>query len=314
MKKQRPKQVYSIADLQKWDEATHGVSPPIRLAVIGDPVAHSLSPEMQNAALRECGIDMQHTRLHLRREDLGEAVALIRQSGFVGFNVTLPHKEEVRDLLDQIDTTAEPIGAINTVINRSGKLIGFNTDGAGFSRAVREVFSVDLRDLRVLLVGAGGAAQAIAFECARENCERLVVANRTRAKADRLVQKLQPFFTGPRVLGPVARLQSTGLTETDLRAQVPHTDLLVNATPLGLEHARQSPVPARLLAPHLMVYDTVYGPTRTPLLVAASDAGARASNGASMLLHQGARAFELWFGREAPLPVMRLALNAALSR
>jgi shikimate dehydrogenase len=264
--------------------------------------------------LREYGIDMQYARLHLRGEDLAEGITLIRQLGFFGFNVTLPYKEKVRDLLDQLDPNAQQVEAINTVIVQGEKLIGFNTDGAGFSRAVREVFSVDLRDLRVLLLGAGGAALAIGFECARENCERLVVANRTRPKADRLVQKLQPFFAGPRVLGPVARLQATDLTEADLRMQIPHTDLLVNATTLGLERAHQSPVPARLLAPHLMIYDTIYGPTRTGLLVAATEAGARGSDGTSMLLHQGARAFELWFGREPPLPVMRAALNAALSR
>ena len=313
-KKQTPKQIYTITDLRKWDEATHGVTPAIRLAVIGDPVAHSRSPEIQNAALRECGIDMQYARLQLRSEDLAEGVTLIRQLGFIGFNVTLPHKEQVRGLLDEVDPTVDQVEAVNTVIARDQKLIGFNTDSAGFSRAIREVFSVDLRDLRVLLLGAGGAAMAIGFECARENCERLVIANRTRAKADRLVQKLQPFFVGPRVLGPVARLQATGLNEADLRMQIPHTDLVVNATSLGLEPAHQSPVPARVLAPHLMIYDTVYGPTRTGLLAAAADAGARGADGTSMLLHQGARSFELWFRREAPLPTMRSALNSALSR
>ena len=314
MKKQSPNEVYTITDLQDWPEATKRVKPPIRLAVIGDPVAHSLSPELQTAALQECGIDMQYTRLHVRADDLADAIKLIRQIGFVGFNVTLPHKENVLGLLDEIDPVAEQIGAVNTIAAGNDKLTGFNTDGVGFSRAVREAFSVDLRDLRVLLVGAGGAAQAIAFECGRENCERLVIVNRTRAKADRLVQKLRHFFTGPRVLGPVARLQAIGWDEVELRAQIPHTDLLVNATPLGLERSDRSPVPAHLLAPHLMVYDTVYGPTRTPLLTAAMNAGARGADGGSMLLHQGARAFELWFGRDAPLIAMRSAINAALSR
>jgi shikimate dehydrogenase len=257
---------------------------------------------------------MQYTRLHVAAEHLDEAIRLIREIGFIGFNVTLPHKENVLGLLDQVDPGSEQMRAVNTVALRDKKLIGFNTDGVGFSRAVREVFSVDLRDLRVLLIGAGGAAQAIAFKCGQENCERLVIANRTRAKAERLVQRLQTFFTGPRVLGPVARLQAIGWEDTELRAQIPHTDLLVNATPLGLEHSDRSPVSGHLLAPHLMVYDTVYGTTRTALLAAAMDAGARGADGSSMLLHQGARAFELWFGRDAPLTVMRTALNAALSR
>jgi shikimate dehydrogenase len=141
----------------------------------------------------------------------------------------------------------------------------------------------------------------------------LVIANRTRSKADRLVQKLQPFFAGPRVLGPVARLQAIGWDESDLRMQIPHTDLLVNATPLGLRRSDLPPVESWLLAPHLMIFDTVYRPTETPLLVAARQAGARAVDGASMLLHQGARAFELWFGRAAPLDVMRTAMSQAVS-
>ena len=130
MKKHTAKQVYTIADLRNWDEATRRVSPPIRLAVIGDPVAHSLSPEIQNAALRESGIDMQYARLHLRSEDLAEGITLIRESGFVGFNVTLPHKEQIRALLDQIDAIADQIGAVNTIVARDQELIGFNTDGA----------------------------------------------------------------------------------------------------------------------------------------------------------------------------------------
>jgi shikimate dehydrogenase len=311
MKKEPLKQVYDIADLRNWTETTRRVKPPIRLAAVGDPVAHSLSPEMQNAALRDCGIDMQYARLHIRGEDLSEAITRIRQLGFVGLNITLPHKGRVLGLLDEIEPNAHQVGAVNTVLGHDERLIGFNTDGIGFSRAVREVFSVDLRDLRILLLGAGGAAQAIAVECGRENCERLVIANRTRTKADRLVEKLQQFFTGPRVLGPVPRLQAIDWNESGFRAQIPHTDLLVNATPSGLKHSDPSPVPSHLLAPHLMIYDTIYSLARTPLLVAATNAGARGSDGASMLLHQGARAFELWFGREAPIPVMRKALTDA---
>ena len=185
---------------------------------------------------------------------------------------------------------------------------GFNTDGRGFARAIREEFSVDLRDLRVLVLGAGGAARAIAFQCARENCERLVIANRTFAKATALADELRDFFTGPRVLGPVARLQAVAWEEAAFRFQIANVDLIVNATPLGLNHTDAAPIPARLLAPHLMIYDTVYAKQHTPFVSAAMEAGARAANGLSMLLHQGALAFEIWFGREAPIDVMRAAL------
>jgi shikimate dehydrogenase len=313
MKKGRPKEIYKLADLRNWSELTAGLKPPVRLAVVGDPVEHSLSPQMQNAALQDCGIDMQYGRVHVSDAELPEALELVRQNGFVGLNVTLPHKERAHGLIDELDEEAKQAGAINTIAIRDQKLIGFNTDGVGFSHAIRDEFSVDLRDLRVLVLGAGGAARAIAFECARQNCERLVIANRTRPKAEHLVLKLHSFFAGPRVLGPVARLQAIGWDEAELRMQIPHTDLLVNATPVGLARSDRSPVAEHLLAPHLMIFDTVYGRGRTPLLVAGAEMGARGSNGASMLIHQGARAFEIWFGREAPVSVMRRAVADALA-
>ena len=253
---------------------------------------------------------MQYARFHIKPAELAPALDAIRRTDFVGFNITLPHKEAAVDLVDDVDADARQTGAINTVALRDGKLVGSNTDGVGWARAVRDEFSVDLRDLRILVVGAGGAARAIAHECARQNCERLVVANRTRANAEKLVRELQHFFAGPRVLGPVARLQAIGLGESELRAQIPNTDLVVNATPLGLHRSDPPVIPAHIIEPHLMVYDTVYTTGRTPLLMAAAEMGARGSNGLSMLLHQGARAFEIWFGRDAPVSVMRSALSA----
>ena len=173
---------------------------------------------------------------------------------------------------------------------------------------MREEFSVDLRDLRVLVLGAGGAARAIALQCAKENSERLVIANRSLEKAQKLADELRDFFAGPKVLGPVARLQAVPLEEAAIRFQIANVDLIINATPVGLNRGDPSPIPARLLAPHLMIYDTIYSAERTPLVSAALEAGARATNGLSMLLHQGALAFEIWFQREAPIDVMRKAL------
>jgi len=139
-----------------------------------------------------------------------------------------------------------------------------------------------------------------------------VIANRTRERAADLAKQLQKFFVGPKVLGPVSRLQGIGLSESELRGQIPHTDLLVNATSLGLERSDPLPIGTHLLEPHLMIYDTVYFPRRSPLLLAAEESGARAANGLSMLLHQGARAFEIWFDREAPIAAMRSALQRAI--
>ena len=306
MKKKRAaaKEVYTLADLQNW----RGVDPAIRLGVFGDPVEHSLSPQIQNAALKHCQIDMHYARFHILPDELHEAIDLIRKLEFIGVNLTIPHKIGALQLVDTADENAKRVGAVNVVKVEAVKLRGFNTDGRGFARAIREEFSVDLRDLRVMILGAGGAARAIALQCAKENCERLVIANRSFERAQKLADQLRDFFTGPKVLGPVARLQAIPLEEAAIRFQIGNVDLVVNATPVGLNSGDASPIPARLLAPHLMIYDTIYSAERTPLLSAAVEAGARGANGLSMLLHQGALAFEIWFQREAPVEVMRKAI------
>ena len=306
MKKKRAsaKEVYTLADLQSCRDA----NPPIRVGIFGDPVEHSLSPQMQNAALKHSKIDIQYTRFHILPSELREALDRVRELGFVGLNLTLPHKIAAPELIDRTDDDAKQIGAVNVIKSDNGKLHGFNTDGLGFARAIREEFSVDLRDLRVMILGAGGAARAIAFECAKSHCERLVIANGTFEKGERLAEKLRNFFEGPKVLGPVPRLQAIRWEEGAFQFQIANVDLVVNATPVGLNRGDASPLSARLLAPHLMVYDTIYSAERTPLISAAIEAGARVANGLSMLLHQGALAFEIWFERSAPLEVMRKAL------
>jgi shikimate dehydrogenase len=305
MSRHTVKEVYTLADLQNWKPKTKA---PIRLGVLGDPVAHSLSPEMQTAALEKCVLEMRYARFEVRESELQPALELLRQLNFVGVNLTVPHKIAAFTLMDEVDETARKIGAVNTIKIDDGKLRGFNTDGKGFSRAIREEFSVDLRDLRVLILGAGGAARAIALQCAKENCERLVLANRDFERAKQLSEELRSFFGEARVLGPVARLQAIPWEESALRFQIGNVDLVVNATSLGLNRADAAPISARLLAPHLMIYDTIYSSGQTALVSAAIEAGARAVNGLSMLLHQGALAFEIWFGRTAPLDVMRKAL------
>jgi shikimate dehydrogenase len=300
------KEVYTLTDLQNFGRKK--LKPPIRLGVLGHPVAHSLSPQMQNAALEKSGLEMRYGRFEIAPSELQAALELLTDLDFAGVNLTVPHKIAALPLVDETDETARQVGAINTIKLERGKLRGFNTDGKGFSRAIREEFSVDLRDLRVLVFGAGGAARAIALECAKENCERLVIANRDPEKANQLVESLRGFFAGPRVLGPVPRLQAVAADEAALRFQIANTDLVVNATPLGLNRGDAAPIPARLLAPHLMVYDTVYASGPTAFVSGAIEAGARAANGLSMLLHQGALAFEIWFDRAAPIEAMRKAL------
>ena len=309
MKKKHTTERYTLADLENWREAARDVDPPIRLGVFGDPAAHSLSPQMQNAALKRCEIGGQYARFHIRGNELRSALRFLRDLDFIGVNLTVPHKIAGFAQIDEADERANRTGAVNTIRLRDKKLIGSNTDGEGFLRAIRSEFSVDVRDLRVMVIGAGGGTgHAIAWQCALENCERLVLVNRTGEKAKALADRLESFFAGPRVLGPVARLEAVPWDEAALRAQLAHVDLLVNATPLGMNPSDQSPIPTRLLAPHQMVFDTVYGPTRTSFLRAADQAGARGVNGLSMLLHQGALSFSIWFDREAPIDAMRAAL------
>jgi shikimate dehydrogenase len=301
---------YTLADLERWTEVQHDVNPPVRLGVFGDPVAHSLSPQMQNAALRACDINMKYARFHIRTNELRSALRFLRELDFAGINLTVPHKVSAATQIDAADEFATRCGAVNTVHLRDDKLIGSNTDAEGFSRAVRHEFSIDLRDLRVLIIGAGGGTgRAIAWQCALENCERLVLANRTFGKTSELVERLRPFFVTPRVLGPVARLEALAWEEGALHAQLPDIDLIVNATPLGMNPNDPVPVPARLLAPHHIVFDCVYAPSRTKLLRAAAEAGARGAGGLSMLLYQGALSFSIWFNRDAPIEAMRAALT-----
>lgn len=244
----------------------------MRLGVIGDPVEHSLSPEMMNAALRHCGLPHEYARLHIRPNELSECLHLIREREWVGMNVTVPHKRAALAAMDWIDDTASAIGAINTVQFRHGKLRGFNTDGIGFSKAVREEFGVDVRSLRVLILGSGGASRAIASAC-----EQPRVWSRRGGE--------------------------------DLRNLARDAELIVNATPVGFVPGEPPLLKREELRQGQLVYDTIYNPARTRLLEEAVAAGARVGNGISMLLHQGAAAFEIWFNRSAPLDVMRAALS-----
>jgi len=302
-------QRYTLTDLEKWAEIARDIDPPIRLGVLGDPVAHSLSPEMHNAALRACEIDGQYARFHIRANELRSALRFLRDLDFVGVNLTVPHKIAGFAQIDEADESASRAGAVNTIRVRDRKLIGSNTDGEGFLRAIRSEFSVDVRDLRVMIIGAGGGTgRAIAWQCALENCERLILINRTLEKGNALAERLRPFFMEARVLGPAARLEAVAWEESVIRTQLAETDLIVNATPLGMNSSDPAPIPARLLAPHHMVFDCVYGPSKTALLRAAEQVGARSANGILMLLHQGALSFSAWFDRDAPIDAMRKAL------
>lgn len=301
--------IYTAADLSAG--TLSALAPPARLSVFGDPVAHSRSPGFHNAALRACGIAAQYVKIHVRPDGLTPALRALPGAGFLGTNVTIPHKAGALAIVDEADDYARQSGAVNTVVVEGHRLIGFNTDGPGLLRAIREEFSVDLRDLRILLLGAGGGAgRAIAVQCAREQCERLVLVNRTHEKAAALAAELAPYFRTDRLIGPIERLQAIPHEENALREQLAHTDLVINASSVGMKRTDPALLPAPLLTPNLMIYDTVYATGTTRLIEEGCAVGARTATGLSMLLHQGALSFEIWFNRPAPLEAMRTALLA----
>lgn len=300
--------VYSAADILSGGELLTSLTPPARLAVVGDPVAHSKSPVFHNAALRATGIDAQYVKIHVRPAELHATLRALPAAGFLGTNVTIPHKAGALATVDEADDYARKSGAVNTVMVDTGHLVGFNTDGPGLLRAIREEFSADLRDLRVMLLGAGGGAgRAIAVQCAMENCPRLVLVNRTAEKATALAAELAPFFHR----GPADRIIAIPHEDQSLREQLAQIDLVINATSVGMKETDDPLIPGGLLTPNLLVYDTVYASGTSRLVANAAAAGARAANGLSMLLHQGALSFEIWFQRPAPLDIMRAALLSA---
>jgi shikimate dehydrogenase len=297
------KAVYTLADLQAWESVTVDEQPPLRLAVIGDPVAHSASPPMHNAALAACGIDARYCRLHLRAEELEVALKLLPAKGFIGINCTIPHKAAVLAAVDEADEGARRAGGVNTVVvGPDGKLRGSSTDGPGLARAVREQFGIELSDVRVLVLGAGGGAgRAVAMQCAIGGAPRLTLVNRS-------VEKLQPLQEAVGAIYPQSQLVLAPWDDTSLDRALKESDLVVNCSALGMSKGDPSPIPAALLASRHLLYDTIYTAGKTPLMLAADQAGARSANGLSMLLHQGALSFEIWFQREAPVEVMRSAL------
>ncbi|MEM8952790.1 MAG: shikimate dehydrogenase [Verrucomicrobiota bacterium] len=303
------KDVYTFNDLQNWESATTGLIPPARLSVFGAPVAHSLSPQMHNPALEAANIESQYTRIEIEPDQLHDALRLLPSKNFIGTNVTIPHKTATLEVMDEVDALARKIGAVNAVVVENDRLIGFNSDGPGFVRAIREEFSVDVGDLRIMILGAGGGAgRAVAVQCAVEKCERLILVNRTAEKAAKLADELQEYFIDERVSGPGDRLKAIPWDDEALQLELDEIDLVVNATSLGMKRTDPDLLHHSLIQPHHLFYDMVYSPPRTKLISSAEAKGARAANGLSMLLWQGAISFEYWFNRSAPVEKMRKGL------
>lgn len=253
--------------------------------LIGNPVEHSLSPLMQNTAFRIMGLDWHYQALKV--EKLGEIIPKLRELA-AGFNVTIPHKIRVIEYLDELEPLAEEIGAVNTVINKKGKLIGYNTDAEGFGAVLKDE-KINVRGIKVVLLGAGGAARAIALWLKKAGAE-VIIANRTEAKGKKLARDVGCTF------GPIQK-----------------ADMFVNATSVGM-HPRtgESPLSAKFIEPGTIIYDIIYNPVKTKLIRGAKAKGARTIDGVRMLVEQGALSFRLWTGKEAPKKEMEKAVRDAL--
>lgn len=296
------KPVYQLDDLDSRERLDAGADQQARLAVIGWPVAHSASPRMHQPALDALGMQMRYIRVEVEEGRTAEAFERMRELGFVGCNITVPHKFAALDYCDEVDPAARALGAVNTIRFDPDANRGFNTDGPGFARAIEQEFGASLDGLSIAIAGAaGGAGQAIATQCVRSGAAKLVLINRSQDKLARLHEHLQGFDSSTEII-PLA------FDSEQLAASCRDCRLLVNTSSVGLKAEDPSILPADCLHADHWVYDTIYEPAQTPLLRLARQRGARTGNGLSMLIHQGAISFQHWFKGTEPLPWMQDAL------
>ena len=269
--------------------------------LIGKPLGHTLSPLMHNAAFNALKLDYKYLELEIDVEELGDTIKNLKDQCYRGLNVTIPYKCQVMEYLDEIDDLARKIGAVNTIVNNDGVLIGYNTDAYGAMAALKSNIEAEnfLKMVnvkcKVLILGAGGAARAVSFALAQQGMEILIV-NRTFEKGNALAKELRKLTS------------SEALLIEDLNQYANEISIMINCSPIGMEGDLENcsiDIPDGIIRNGLVVFDIVYKPKNTPLLKKAKQKGAQIIYGYEMLVHQGARSFELWTGIEAPLEVMR---------
>lgn len=276
-------------------------------AIFGYPLSHTFSPRMQNEAFKALGLNSYYIDIPIPPERFKKLVRSLKNSPLNGFNLTVPHKEIILKALDSVDPEARRMGAVNTVLVKSNgkrkKLIGYNTDAYGFSKALKKEAGFNVGGKSVLILGAGGAARACVYALLKEGARRVVIANRTVSKAKRLIRDFSKIKTPGKT-----KLSAIGKTPP---LSLPEFDLIINSTSLGLKGS--DPLPINLTkSPNqksVLIFDLIYNPSRTKLLREASKRGYRTMNGLAMLLYQGARSFEIWTGKRAPINIMRKTLK-----
>jgi shikimate dehydrogenase len=294
---------YTLADLKVWDYS--GTA----LAVIGQPIKHSLSPIMHNAAIAQLSeSDPQYKewayfRFEIDPEDLPEALELFYQKRFLGLNLTVPHKVMAIDLLKVISDSARAIGAVNTLKWTASGYEGFNTDGYGMSKGIEQGLGKSLNGSDILILGAGGAARAAVVECLSQNAASIRILNRSKDRLDAMLSSLSDLKGFECILPIQAKEDLSNLTETGI---------CINATSLGLNEKDPLPLDVAFLTPKWAVYDMVYNPQETKLFIEAQRLGCAVKTGLSMLVHQGAKALEIWTGRQIDAQIMHKAGERAL--
>ena len=268
----------------------------ILVGVIGNPVKHSLSPVILNAAFREAKINWVYTAFETPEEKLADAIGGIRALGIAGLSVTMPHKAKVCSLLDEISDSAQTLNAVNCIVNDAGKLEGHNTDGDAFLDAVKHDAGLDVAGKKVLVVGSGGSARSIIHSLGKAGAAEIAVINRTKKKA----------LDALELAGSVGRY----VEETEIPEVVSEANLVINATPIGMldtDDTANFPIEPNLFSKGQLAIDLIYHPISTPWMEALRDLEVEAHGGLSMLIFQAARAFKLWTGKEAPVDAMRKA-------
>ncbi len=274
------------------------------MMVFGDPIAHSLSPVMQNAALKEAGINAVYGAARIPKEKIADAVAAVRLFDLWGVNLTVPLKEVVCPHLDELDESAKLIGAVNTIVNIDGKLTGYNTDVYGVAKTLEIDLDFNAKGKRVMLLGAGGASRAGIVALCRQGVAELGIANRNVARAEALVEEFSSHY-------PETSFHVYSLSPLDLAQGLKGADLLINSTSVGLKGERFVDFPWQALPQQAPVLDMVYSSEETPFVASAKHHGHMATGGLGMLAAQGEKAFELWTGVTPKEWLMRACLTAA---
>jgi len=282
------------------------------IGIIGYPLKHSISPYFQQVALDYYKLDIRYEDWEVQAADLASAINRLRQPQNLGANVTIPYKETILHLMDEVDAFTSLIGAVNTIVNRQGKLLGFNTDAYGFLKALHDDAKFKPENKRVVILGAGGAARAVSFALLEEKLSSLIIANRTLAKAEGLASSLAKHAANNKINTEIAAVP---WPSSKVIKALESCQLIVNCTSLGMwstSYEEKSPLASNLIPEGALVYDLVYNPSETPLLRMARKAGASTIGGLPMLVYQGAASFKMWTGREAPLDIMISAARQSL--